>query len=104
MVRRVSDEIDLHLSRHVSTPEFAERLGVSASTLARRFKAATGMTIAAYAARQRAERAARLLTTTTQSVQAIALFVGFEDANYFVKVFRAAHGMTPSAYRDALAE
>ena len=67
-----ADEIDLHLSSHVSTTELAERLGVSTSTLARRFKSATGITIAAYIAQQRAERAARLLATTTQSVRDIA--------------------------------
>ncbi|WP_353816505.1 helix-turn-helix transcriptional regulator [Agromyces sp. SYSU T00266] len=101
LVRQVADEIDLHLSSQVSTTELAERLGVSASTLARRFKAATGLTIAAYTARQRAERAGRLLATTSQSVRDIALFVGYDDANYFVKVFREAHGMTPTAYREA---
>lgn len=99
-VRQIADEIDLHLSQQVSTTDLAERLGISASTLARRFKAATGLTIAAYVAQQRAERAARLLVTTTQSVQDIALFVGYDDANYFTKVFRAEHGMTPTAYRD----
>ncbi|WP_350346777.1 AraC family transcriptional regulator [Agromyces sp. G08B096] len=100
LVRRVADEIDLHLSSQVSTSELADRLGLSTSTLARRFKAATGMTIAGYTARERAERAARLLASTTQSVRDIALFVGYDDANYFVKVFREAHGMTPTAYRE----
>ncbi|WP_082571301.1 helix-turn-helix transcriptional regulator [Agromyces sp. Root1464] len=104
LVRQVTDEIDLHLSHHVSTTELAERLGVSASTLARRFKTETGLTVAAYTAHARAERAARLLATTSQSVREIALFVGYDDPNYFVKVFRAAHGMTPSAYRGAHAE
>lgn len=104
LVRQVTDEIDLHISHQVSTTELAERFGVSDSTLARRFKAATGFTVAAYVARQRAERAARLLATTSRSVRDIALFVGYEDANYFVKVFRNAYGMTPSAYRDAHAE
>lgn len=101
LVRQVADEIELHLSHHVSTPELSERLGVSASTLARRFKAETGMTVAAYVSRQRAERAARLLATTSQPVHDIALFVGYDDANYFVKVFRAAYGVTPTAYRAA---
>jgi AraC family transcriptional regulator len=104
LVRQVTDEIDLHISHQVSTTELAERFGVSDSTLARRFKAATGFTVAAYVARQRAERAARLLTTTSRTVRDIALFVGYDDANYFVKVFRNAYGMTPSAYRDAHAE
>lgn len=101
IVRRVTDEIDLHLSSPVSPPELAERLGVSTSTLARRFREATGTTIAGYVARRRSERAARLLTTTSQSVRDIAVFVGYEDANYFVKVFRGEYGMTPTAYRDA---
>jgi len=104
LVRQVADEIDLHLGRHVSTPELAGRLGVSSSTLARRFKAETGLTVAAYVARQRAERAARLLATTAQPVHDIALFVGYDDANYFVKVFRAAYGMTTTAYRAAHTE
>jgi AraC-like DNA-binding protein len=33
-------------------------------------------------------------------VRDIAMFVGYDDANYFVKVFRAEYGMTPTAYRD----
>lgn len=101
LVRRVVDEIDLHLTHRVSTPELADRLGVSTSTLARRFKEATGTTIATYTAQRRAEKAARLLSSTSQSVQDIAVFVGYDDANYFVKVFRQAHGMTPTAYRAA---
>lgn len=101
LVRQVTDEIDLHLSHRVSTSEIAERMGVSTSTLARRFKEATGLTVAEYVARQRAERAARLLATTSQSVRDIALYVGYDDANYFVKVFRAAYSMTPTAYREA---
>ncbi len=100
LVRRVTDEIDLHLSNHPSTAELADRLGVSTSTLARRFKEATGTTLAGYVAQRRAERAARLLATTTQSVRDIAVFVGYDDANYFVKVFRTEYGMTPTAYRD----
>lgn len=104
LVRQTTDEIDLHLSHQVSTPELAERFGVSTSTLARRFKTETGSTVAAYVAAQRAERAARLLATTGQSVRDIALFVGYEDSNYFVKVFRAAYGMTPTAYRAEHAE
>jgi AraC-like DNA-binding protein len=100
LVRRVTDEIDLHLSHHVSTVALAERLGVSTSTLARRFKDATGTTVVGYVARRRAERAARLLATTSQSVRDIAVFVGYDDANYFVKVFRAEYGMTPTAYRE----
>lgn len=99
IVRQALDQIDLHLSRPVSASELAAALDVSTSTLSRRFKEATGMTVAQYAARRRVDRAARLLATTSRTVRDIAAFVGYEDANYFVKVFRAAHGMTPTQYR-----
>ena len=99
LVRRVVDEIELHLSDHVSPPELAARLGVSPSHLARRFKAETGHTIAQYAALERTHRAAHLLTTTDQPVRDIAAYVGYPDANYFVKAFRATHGMTPTQFR-----
>lgn len=101
LVRDVIDEIELHPSQRVSVAELAESLGVSASTLARRFKDATGSTVSEHLARFRAERAARLLAATTQSVREIALSVGYDDPNYFVKVFRSVFDMTPTAYRDA---
>lgn len=100
LVREVIDEIELHPVQRVSATELAERLGVSASTLARRFKDATGVTVSEYLASFRAERAARLLATTTQSVRDIALAVGYDDPNYFVKVFRSVFDMTPTAYRE----
>lgn len=101
IVRRATDEIDLHLGQHISPADLAAQFGVSTSTLARRFKDATGTTVAGYVAHRRAERAARLLATTSQPIREIAEFVGYSDANYFVKVFRGQHGMTPTAYREA---
>lgn len=98
-VRQAHDEIELHLSSPVSTPALAASIGVSASTLTRRFKEATGMSVTQYVAERRCSRAARLLTTTSRSVRDIAAFVGYEDANYFVKVFRKAYGTTPTEYR-----
>ena len=99
LVRRVVDEIELHLSDHVSPPELAARLGVSPSHLARRFKAETGHTIAQYATLERTHRAAHLLTSTDQPVRDIAAYVGYPDANYFAKAFRATHDITPTQFR-----
>lgn len=101
LVRQVVDEIELHLSRDVSPSELAARRHVSASHLARRFKAETGHTIASFVAERRAMTAAQLLATTDQPVRDIAAYVGVLDANYFVKVFKAVHGVTPTEYRRA---
>ncbi|MFC7619312.1 helix-turn-helix transcriptional regulator [Microlunatus sp. GCM10028923] len=99
LVRQAVEEIELHLSHNVSPRELAGRLQVSESHLARRFKAETGHTISEYLARERAARAAHLLATTNQPVRDIAAYVGYLDANYFVKVFKSIYDATPTAYR-----
>src|SRR5699024_9701326 len=60
LVREAIDEIELHLSHHVSARELASRLHISESQLARRFKAETGRTVSEHVARQRVSRAAHL--------------------------------------------
>lgn len=102
LVRQVIDEIELHLSHNVSPRDLARRLHVSESHLARRFKAETGHTISEHVATERANRAAHLLAATNQPVRDIAAYVGYLDANYFVKVFKTIYGQTPTAYRNEL--
>lgn len=99
LVRQAMDEIDLYLTHQVTTADLAQRLKISESQLARRFKTETGRTVSEHVAAVRVERAARLLRSTDQPVRDIAAHVGYLDANYFVKVFRAQIGMTPSGYR-----
>lgn len=99
MVCEVMDEIELHLSDKVSSRDLASRLHISESHLARRFKAETGRTVSEHVARERASRAAHLLKSTDQPIRDIAAYVGYPDANYFVKVFKGVYQLTPSAYR-----
>ena len=47
----------------------------------------------------RISSAQELLHTSHESVKVIAAAVGFEDPNYFVKVFRKWRGCTPTQYR-----
>ena len=43
---------------------------------------------------------AALLAETDMLIMEIAEAVGFEDAGYFISVFRKTMGMTPKAYRE----
>ena len=68
--------------------------------LSRLFKKEMGITLTAYIADLRTKKAAELLKTSMLSVAEIAMYVGYPDSNYFVKVFKKRYGMTPSAYRS----
>lgn len=50
--------------------------------------------------RLRVQRACQLLDTTKLSVKEIAMRVGFEDAFYFSRKFRAIMGKSPREYRN----
>lgn len=47
----------------------------------------------------RLERSCQLLESTGASVSEIAAWTGFGGSSYFAERFRAAYGMTPTAYR-----
>lgn len=83
--------------------ELAEHLHVAPSYLVRLFKAAVGLPPMAYLAQQRAERASRLLLGTDRPVSHIGQEVGWSDANYFARRFKAHYGLTASEYRRRFA-
>ncbi len=77
----------------------AETLGVSAATFRRWFLRVTGMPPHRYVLQARMERAAVLLSTTTQPIKRIAEQVGMGDQYQFAKRFRRQYRMTPSLWR-----
>ena len=73
--------------------------GLSERTFARRFGKATGLTPLDYVHAVRLEEAKRLLEEGGESVESIALQVGYEDATFFGRLFRRRVGLTPARYR-----
>jgi AraC-like DNA-binding protein len=43
-----------------------------------------------------------MLNTTRLPIQEIASNCGFLDVNYFTRVFRKVHGISPRAYRNKM--
>ncbi|MDX3853130.1 AraC family transcriptional regulator [Streptomyces sp. AK02-01A] len=77
----------------------ARQVRISPSQLARRFSAEFGISPMAYLRRARAEHMAYLLESTTMPVFAACRAVGWHDANYGARRFRAHWGLSPSQYR-----
>lgn len=64
------------------------------------FKKRTGKSVKAYVNALRLEEAKQLLTDTFESISSIALQVGFEDPDYFSRVFTKTIGISPKRYRE----
>lgn len=73
---------------------------VNSSYLSRLFKQQTGTAFIRYLTELRLNRAAKLLTTTSERSYAVAQEVGFRDAKYFSTCFRKYFGVTANDYRS----
>mgnify|MGYP001121474243 CR=1 FL=1 len=85
----------------LSLEAIASEVGLSAFHLSRIFKTATGSTVLDFLTTVRMEEARRLMRETSLSIKEISARVGYNDQNYFSRVFRRLTGTTPSAFRRA---
>lgn len=98
-VKRAVQYITLHLSEEIPVETLCQLSGISRRYFVELFGRETGQTVKQYIARARCERAAELLENSSLQIQEISHYVGYEDNNYFAKVFRQNMGMTPQEYR-----
>lgn len=99
IVRQAVKLVQLGLSAPLSVKYLAESLNVHPDYLSRVFKRDMGIALTAYINKERIIRAIHYLTETQLPVRDIALYVGFEDVNYFSRVFKRYVECSPSQYR-----
>ncbi|MFA7189375.1 MAG: helix-turn-helix domain-containing protein [Sphaerochaetaceae bacterium] len=92
--------IESHLDSTITTEELMDKAAMSASTLNRYFKKATGLSPVEYQIHKRIELACMLMRSTDLSMMLISDRTGFSDSNYFTRTFRKVMGVTPSRYRS----
>lgn len=66
------------------------------------FKEATGKTFVRYLTEYRIQRAMEYLARTNMKINDIAEKTGFNDSNYFTKIFKKETGSTPKDFRKKL--
>lgn len=98
-IRTAQDHLREHLDSPISITELATLAGMSTSHFSALFKRAAGMSTVEYIKRLRSARARELLITTDMPIAEIARAVGYSDAFYFSRQFRAVNGTSPSEYR-----
>jgi len=84
---------------HWTVAALAREVSMSRTAFAARFGALVGTTPIAYLTRVRLSQAAGYLTTTDQSLYAIARRVGYDSEASFSKAFKRGLGRSPGEYR-----
>lgn len=99
VVAGLLDELPRRLMEPVSLNELADRAGYSPQHLNRIFRRELGVTPLKHLMRLRLERAAALLAEGRLTVAAVARSLGFADAAYFARAFKARYGLSSRRYQ-----
>lgn len=91
--------MERHYTRDLRLAELASAAHMSARTLQRVFRQATGASPVHYLVRLRIRQACDWLRTTDLPVADIGARVGLKDSNYFARLFHQEMGQSPSDYR-----
>jgi len=87
------------VARPVRLDDLARALWLSSSRTAHAVKEEFGVSFSALVRSMKVQEAARLLVMTRLSVTQVAQQVGYDDPNYFSRVFSSELGVPPRVYR-----
>lgn len=99
LVFKVKEFVDSCYAQDISPGSIARLFNVSLPYLSKIFKQETGKNLNFYITDIRISRAQYLLANTNKNVSDIASMVGYEDVNYFIRIYKKLTGITPSKSR-----
>lgn len=100
--REVFDAVQFiadHTHESVGIDDVASAVGLSRSSLTRRFRAELGKSITQYITETKIRDAKRLLRYSDKTFGEIAVTLAFSSQAYFQTVFKKETGLTPGEYR-----
>lgn len=103
LVQRYRALVDRHFHEHRPLTFYADALGVTADHLSRVCRAVASISALALLHERVALEARRVLVHTPMTVAEAALHLGFDDAAYFSRFFKAEVGCSPSEFRARIA-
>jgi len=102
LFRRFEALLEQHHLERWTVADYADALAITPTHLNRATRAATGDTASHLILNRLIREARRNLVYTNLPVSTIAYALGFEDPAYFSRVYAAATGLSPRAFRARL--
>ena len=100
IVNQVRQLVASMLGQDISVKTIADRVYLHPVYLSKVFKSVTGESLGDYIIRMRMERALYLLKHTNRRIYEITNELGYQNPQYFSKVFKKYYGLTPAEFRE----
>ena len=91
--------IDKHYKEDIALQDVAGAMNYSDAYFCKVFKQCFGKGFIVYLSEYRVEKAKELLADVAINIKDVSAEVGYQDSNYFAKVFKRVTGETPTDYR-----
>jgi two-component system, response regulator YesN len=99
IIQKITDYINNNLSDNLTLDNLAQITNVSSFYLSKLFKEEKNTTLINYISDKRLEKACELLDKTDLSIKEITSKIGYNDQNYFSRIFKNKFGIAPSEYK-----
>jgi len=98
-IKRALDYIEVNYKKDLALEEVARKVDLSIYYFSHLFKEEVGDSFVTYLNKLRINKAKQLLQENELNIGQICYDVGYNDPNYFTRVFKEYEDMTPSQYR-----
>ena len=90
--------------KEISVSDLAKKVSLSNNYFGEMFQKEVGMTVQQYINKLKIDHARILLEDKSLSISDIADTIGYQDSNYFSRVFKKIYNITPKEYRTVMAK
>ncbi len=90
--------INKHFTEEVTLNDIATYVNLSPQHFSKIFKEATGFGYVEWVNNLRITKARELINTTDKTIKEICFIVGYNDPNYFSRIFKKYVGISPTDY------
>jgi AraC-like DNA-binding protein len=98
-ITQVIEYIRLNLRENITLKNLSEKACMSTTSFYRFFKRELGMSPIEFVISEKLRCAKQLLKNPTIQINEVCYLSGFEDSNYFIRLFKKHEGITPKQYQ-----
>lgn len=99
-IKHVKSYIEINIKKNITLVEISNYFNISSYYMSKLFKQEVGINFVEYVSNRKIDLSKEMLTHTNMRILNIALELGFNEPNYFSKVFKKSVGLTPTDYRN----
>lgn len=103
LIYNIGKYVIVHVDEHLTLEKVASNVFLNKSYISHIFKKVSGISFVNFMTDVKIDRAKILLMNTNLKIYEVASTIGYNNPEYFSRVFKSITGVTPNEYRDGIA-